>query len=728
MRKFALFFAGASVLAAASAYSAFFNLFSYFAQYDDTGSMLALIQGFNEHGNLYRNHSGGYGPFYSEFYWFVGKVLRVPITHDGIRWVALALWVGSALAAGVSAFRVTRRIWVGLLVQALSFEALNFLVDEPGHPISLVAALLSALVLVLNWPREDTLGRLPAVSAGMFLGLLTMTKINLGLFALAGAGTAWIYCSPPDRWGHALRWLSGFLFCVMSIVLVQPPWPPEIRLIFVTYFLCILLAILVSGQGAYLEWRSLRRVAVWAFSGFGLCVLLCLSGVLLSGTRWSDLVHGLIVLPMALRTVFISLPDMGRIDAVMALVSLLGAIAWRIATRISPHRGEWLTLVLRLGFILLVPAWAFGFSSRWALTVFLWIAAIPLTLEANQRESGTERLVRLTLVLLAAGQLLGVYPVTGAQVTIPFFLGSLCMVHVLHGLFFSLKQIGLFTARPWIRLAILVALVAVPSMALATLWIGRTQSVAKEYWARDPLGLPGTHLVRLRREDAATCRCLAENLRRCRPSFLSLPGLNSLYFWAERPFPTGVTAGSNVALLSDEEQRSLVETGRTCKPFTLVLHQDLLFLNLNYRYHAGGPLIDFLKDECRHVGLVRGYDFWSLNADPRPSFIYCASLGTELLPDDSNWITVSLPARLGKVGFASVLDLTTHESLKVRQQVQENAEPPAGPAPDEAIREFTFDNPDSARVTFGTVNNFLVQLWDDGGQLIADVPFVLLRR
>jgi len=43
VRKFFLFVAGATMLAAASAYRAFFDLFSYFAQYDDTGSMLALI-------------------------------------------------------------------------------------------------------------------------------------------------------------------------------------------------------------------------------------------------------------------------------------------------------------------------------------------------------------------------------------------------------------------------------------------------------------------------------------------------------------------------------------------------------------------------------------------------------------------------------------------------------------------------------------------------------------
>jgi hypothetical protein len=54
VRRLPLFVAGATLLAAASAYRGFFDLFSYFAQYDDTGCMLSTIQGFNEHGGLYK--------------------------------------------------------------------------------------------------------------------------------------------------------------------------------------------------------------------------------------------------------------------------------------------------------------------------------------------------------------------------------------------------------------------------------------------------------------------------------------------------------------------------------------------------------------------------------------------------------------------------------------------------------------------------------------------------
>jgi hypothetical protein len=154
----------------------------------------------------------------------------VPITHDGVRWFVLALWVGCSLAGGVLAYRLTHRIWLALLVQALSFHMLDPLVDEPGHPISLVAALLAAFALVANLSGKKSTGFVQAILAGTLLGMLCMTKINLGLFAIAATGTAWIYCSPGDLFGRVLRWMAALLFGALGVVLVKPVWPSETRL------------------------------------------------------------------------------------------------------------------------------------------------------------------------------------------------------------------------------------------------------------------------------------------------------------------------------------------------------------------------------------------------------------------------------------------------------------------------------------------------------------------
>jgi hypothetical protein len=395
VRKFALFVAGASLLAAASAYRAFFDLFSYFAQYDDTGSMLSLIQGFNERGGLYRETFSPYGPFCSEFYLFVGRILRVPITHDGIRWVVLVLWVGSSLAGSAIAYRLTRRVWVALLVQALSFQMLDPLADEPGHPISLVAALMAAFALVVNSRRGEKGDRVRAILTGTILGMLIMTKINLGLFAIAAAGTAWVYCSPRDVFGKSLRWITAFLFCSLAVVLVRPVWPPETRLVFLAVFVCTLIGVLVSAPGGETEWRGLGRFGKWSLGAFLASVALSVSGALISGTRWADLLSGLIVRPMALGGAFISLPDMGRKDAAVALASLLAACAWRLLVPASPVLRQRISLALRLVFVGLVTAWGMGRCTPWMALAFLWIAALPSLSGADQKESDADRFGRL---------------------------------------------------------------------------------------------------------------------------------------------------------------------------------------------------------------------------------------------------------------------------------------------------------------------------------------------
>src|SRR5262245_21327546 len=75
--KLVLLLLGIALLAEVSACRAFFHVCTHARQYDDTGFMLSLIQGFNEHGRLYRETLSRYGPFFSEFYFVIGKLLHV---------------------------------------------------------------------------------------------------------------------------------------------------------------------------------------------------------------------------------------------------------------------------------------------------------------------------------------------------------------------------------------------------------------------------------------------------------------------------------------------------------------------------------------------------------------------------------------------------------------------------------------------------------------------------
>lgn len=435
----------------------------------------------------------------------------------------------------------------------------------------------------------------------------------------------------------------------------------------------------------------------------------------------------MIVEPMALGGAFVSLPEMGRKDAAIALASLIGACSWRLLAPASPLLHQRISLALRLVFVGLITAWVAKRCTPWAALAFLWIAALPPAFEADQDESDADRFGRLSLVLLAVGQVLGIYPVSGAQLSIPFYLASLCLIPVLHGLFLNFERASLFRLHPSLKFALPMAVLAAPSLPMANVWIEHVRLLANTYHKRAPLGLPGTNLLRIERPDAATCRCLAENLRNCRPTFVSVPAQNSLYGWAERPFPTGFNVPTNFAILSAEEQRKIVEVGRKCKPLALVLHQQLLFdFYVQGRYQPSGPLIDFANDECRPAGRVRGYDLMSLKNEPLPTLTYCATMDADLRPNESNRITVTLPSRFEKAMTASVLDLSAPESRSPRLPLEERTQTPNEPIAGGPVRQFTFVNPDPANVTVRTRDRFLVQLWDETGVLVADLPFALL--
>ena len=687
--------------------------------------MLSLIQGFNERGSLYRETFSQYGPFFSEFFWVVDRVLGVPINHDGIRCVVLVLWVGSSVATGALAYRLAQSVWVALLVQAVSFHMLRVLVGEPGHPISLAVALLAAIAFVGSSFRESLKSRAQALLIGAFLGLLTMTKINLGLFAVAAIGTSWVYCLPSDPLTRVLRWSAAFTFGAMGVLLVEASiWSPERRFVFVGLFLCSLAAVLVSAPRGELEWPVLRRFGTWALGTFCLTVVLSIFGVLLTGTRWPDLMQGMIVRPLAMGEVFSGMPDMNSNAATIALFSFLGASGWQLSRAAPFLFRRAIDLALRLLFIGVITAWLSGQVALWTGLVFVWIAVLPPLSERAETERDLAVFGRLSLALLAVGQFLGIYPVSGAQAGIPSFFVSLCLIPVLRGLIANLAMREPSGFRYVLKLALTLVVAAAPGLVLAKVWQEDVRLHAYLYRVWAPLNLPGAQLLRPDPANAALYRCLAENLRHSRPSFVTLPGLNSLYGWAERPTPTGFNIGGNFAFLSHAEQQQVVEVARHCKPVALLLNEDLMFFWSRGRFQPSGPLVDFAKTECRSAGSVRGYQFMSLKSEPLPTLTYCARLNAAT-PDEPRRITITLPRRLGNVASASIRDIEGPKSPRKLLPLEGPQALSSDSGEAENDWEFAFPVPESA-LAVDSLDRFIVQLWSKAGEWVADVPFVRL--
>jgi hypothetical protein len=727
-RKLIFFALGIAALACATAYRGFLELFSVTTFYDDTGYMLSLIKGFNEHGHLYQATFSQYGPFYSELYYFVCGVLGVPITHDGIRWVVLIFWVFSSIAGAILAFRLTGRIWIALLAQALSFHVLESLVGEPGHPLSLVIACFGCLALCLTGGKSEQLKFWQPIAIGTLLGALLMTKINLGIFALAALGTALIYRSPLDMWGKVLRGAAALLFASM-VLLIRTGWPVEVRTYFTLLFICSLLSVLISARGQTFDWRTSSRLGLWTLAALLLTCALSLSGAFLTGSGWADLIDGLITNPMRLATVFVDVPAIGPLTATSAVVGLLLAVAWRFTSRAFPLHSDWITFGLRLFFLVLVIVWLAKSSQSFIpvlpfLCPFLWIAALPLDSASRDSNMPAGQFAQLSIVLLAVGQILGLYPVSGAQLGVPIYLGSLCVLFAVAGLLTDLKA----SARDLFTLRRVAATAAIAGLAIVVLGLsGRVLRLATARYDRfTSLNLPGAKLLRTDEATAATYRFLAENLRGCRPSFLTIPGMNSLYSWSERETPTGFNVTMNFALLSAAQQNAMVTVGGTCQPIAAVLNRRILNFWIRGTFKPSGPLLDFVIKECRSVGRVNNYELMTLRNSPPPQLTYCVTLDKEWRPDaPANQITVSLPANVGAITSASVLQAS---SSGAPRQLMEATIPSEGTdkvdrAPAAGSRQFSIYLPEPKILSPQLLDQTFIQLKDESAHLI-NLPFL----
>jgi hypothetical protein len=259
---------------------------------------------------------------------------------------------------------------------------------------------------------------------------------------------------------------------------------------------------------------------------------------------------------------------------------------------------------------------------------------------------------------------------------------------------------------------------------LAKVWRENVRLHAYLYRTWAPLALPGAHLLRPDPATAAVYRCLAENLRHSEPSFITLPGVNSLYGWAERPTPTGFNVGFNFGFLSRAEQQKIVEVARRCRPIALVLNRDLMLFWSRGRFQPSGPLVDFATTECRSAGSVRGYYLMSLNSEPLPTLTYCA-IFKAAIPNDSSRITITLPGRIRNVAAASVRNLEGPESPRKLVRLESDLAVRSEPRAAEDVWEFTVPNPES-KLTADTLERFMVQLWNEAGEWVGDLPFARL--
>jgi hypothetical protein len=611
--------AGVATVAASSALPAFYALFSGFQWYDDEGYLLLSLRQYAAGGALYDQLYTQYGPAYFQLLTGLFGTLSLEPTHMAGRAAVMGLWLAVAALCALATHRLTGSIPLALGTQLLVFQTLLPMRDEPLHPGGVLAVLLSALVLAGSFLRR-TPNAVAAALMGVLLAAAVLVKVNVGLFAFVSAVFVLLAAARLGRGTPAWRLAAAGAFVLVPLAVMGPLWhEPWVRA-YLAVVVCAALAVVLVRLARPLEspgagWDLLVLLGASALVGAASC------GVeLVRGTTVAGLWRGIVLDPLRHPRAFAVPLHMPALAPVWAVLSLGLAAAAVLAGRLTGTARRAIAAVqgpaqLLAGGILWYVAYAYPLLSRRPLAVslpLLWLALLSRPRDAEiDRDIG-----RSLLVAVAVLQALHAYPVAVTQVAWATFLfipaGA---VAIAEGWRTTVAMLGRLLPASVPRAAGAVALAGVLA-ALGVRSVDQEQRMRAAYQAGVPLDLPGAERILVTPHQAAIYQQLTQSLTAHCGTFVSMPGMNSLYLFSRLPPPTMLNATLWVALFTPAQQAVITDRlSRLTVPVCAVRRQARGQVT-EPRSAAGSapdseaaPLVRYIEREFVTLYAIDGYEF-----------------------------------------------------------------------------------------------------------------------
>ncbi|MFA5264581.1 MAG: hypothetical protein WC378_12235, partial [Opitutaceae bacterium] len=329
----------ASIIAVASAS---WMLNSTFMTYDDEGYVLFSLKNFSEHGGLYEKVFSQYGPFY----FLLNHALHLcglEFSNGTARFLNLIYWTGCAFFGAAAVWRLSRKNLAATVFTLCStIFYLWPMISEPSHP----GAFIAFTVAGLAWLgcRCQAHPAFLAAAAGIAGAVLLLTKINVGIFLLAGAGAWMVLHSDASRRWPLLRWSVMALFLAI-------PWVLMRTLLHESWVLTFAWVVTMGGAGVFVACSvggkavCPPKALLWMGVSFAATASITLLLVHLRHTSWSALLDGMILAPLQMPSLYTS-PVKWRVGtSALAALSLILAV---IAARSPSGSRAALVLPLRL--------------------------------------------------------------------------------------------------------------------------------------------------------------------------------------------------------------------------------------------------------------------------------------------------------------------------------------------------------------------------------------------
>jgi hypothetical protein len=387
--------------------------------------------------------------------------------------------------------------------------------------------------------------------------------------------------------------------------------PPVFSSALLSLSICSAFMMFLGSSGS--EHKEIR--IAWALAAGGLVTGSILLLTLIRGTTLHGLVDGLFWWPARLSTSFLIRP---RSNWAGPLLGLAGSAACFAYLRLRTQLGDrtWFRSLIMAGQLCFGLAVLAEFYLRlpgssalmplsndlphfWMLP-FAWLVAVP--------QEGTEKLnfQRLALLLIAVMQPLIACPVAGTQLVPASILisvvGAVCLSNGSRA-FLGWRH-AMVSWQSWRWAAGTIG-------AAAFLWpfSMETLRVRQYYLARTPLDLPGAIRIRLAPEEVGRYHNIVAQLARPEvTTFLTLPGMDSFYLWAQKEPPNGLNVSAWIILLDGNAQERIWRAAEGRPGLMAVRNRRLIRSWVGGHSVAQLPLVQHIDEEFKTVSRYGDYE------------------------------------------------------------------------------------------------------------------------
>lgn len=581
---------GAVAIACAAALcipTAYFAVFTGFAEYDDTGMFLLSIKLVSSGRDLYDQVVAGYGPLYYVVFVPLSKVLG-GIDHDSGRLIVLTLWVAASALSGIVIRWLTASAALGVVGVAAMFWTLAALTPEPMNPGGLLA-LCVILMVAASAARSDGYA-LGALGAGAAL-----VKLNVGAFALLPAGFALIASRSTSR---RSIWAAGVLAFggIPALVAVRDLGSGSARAMVALVLLAgVGIVVSVNRTAAGADGPSPRSVlagaaAITAFVALVTCLAL--------GSSPRGLFQGTVTDALRISAAFKRPAHFALAPAAVGL--LLAFVSARVRMR-DEREAAFAGGVARF----LVGVYLFSLilmSSSFAgpsFTPSAWGAGLAWVATLRDPRVGTDqRFARGFIASLAVLQAMYAYPVAGTQASyaaVPLvFVAAICTADGARLLAPELARHRRVGARG-LRAAAALGALACLCLAVAAPLSGRW----RDYHDQVSLRFAGAGRVHVPVGVRRRLEWLDRELRPC-STFITEPGMSSLYLFAGKD-PPEFLPQVWMRVLTAERQSAIVRRIKADPAVCAVRNSRLARYWSPRRTYAAAPLVQFIDSGFRLV-------------------------------------------------------------------------------------------------------------------------------